>query len=511
MGITQVPPVPTPTAKGEIVVGTATGPTRLPVSTTANQNLITDPTTATGLKYGISGLAASHTSSIANLASTTYTITSMSYTNPNVTVTTSTNHNFLVGHNVWITGCNNATQSINTTSANITAVTANTFTYNYGTTNPGALSAGGTVGLTYFGLHNGGKYLNGTFVLTTDQSSYLFSTDNGATWNYGQVPTGQNSITDIDHDGTTWVFACATAGLWRSTTLASNSWTRCSTFGGFYANGVKWCGGSTNRWVASGSSDSGSFGAGCRIETSSAGAVTWTSQTIGGINSYAGHTIGFDGNSTIVIFHGSTHAITVGTGGGASWTGYTGPNTIAPSGAGVRSFARTANSPFGYYNPVSGKWIQWNVGGGGMRYGMTTAGSPATFWTGEVSNTFPSSAGHNDVQNNGAYSNNLNNIWTIDTANSRLMTYSIAAGQFTVYSFSLTATAVAAFNDTYPLIGIQTSTNLPNTEYPNTYSGNVQVQTNPLSAVYGNGRWVLATNTFTSSRLPSSVMITTLV
>lgn len=52
MGISQVPPVPTPTAKGEIVVGTTTGPVKLPVSTTANQTLLTDSTTATGLKYG---------------------------------------------------------------------------------------------------------------------------------------------------------------------------------------------------------------------------------------------------------------------------------------------------------------------------------------------------------------------------------------------------------------------------------------------------------------------------
>jgi len=52
MGISQVPPVPTPVSKGDIVVGTANGPTRLPASTTANQSLIVDTTTTTGLKYG---------------------------------------------------------------------------------------------------------------------------------------------------------------------------------------------------------------------------------------------------------------------------------------------------------------------------------------------------------------------------------------------------------------------------------------------------------------------------
>lgn len=51
MGITQVPPVPVPTAKGEIVVGTESGPTKLPVSTILNQSLVTDTTTATGIKW----------------------------------------------------------------------------------------------------------------------------------------------------------------------------------------------------------------------------------------------------------------------------------------------------------------------------------------------------------------------------------------------------------------------------------------------------------------------------
>ena len=51
MGITQQPPVPTPTAKGDIIVGTATGPTKLAVSGTSNQSLVVDSTTTTGLKY----------------------------------------------------------------------------------------------------------------------------------------------------------------------------------------------------------------------------------------------------------------------------------------------------------------------------------------------------------------------------------------------------------------------------------------------------------------------------
>jgi hypothetical protein len=51
MGINQLPAVPTPTNKGDIVVGTTNGPTVLPVSTTANQSLVVDTTTTTGLKY----------------------------------------------------------------------------------------------------------------------------------------------------------------------------------------------------------------------------------------------------------------------------------------------------------------------------------------------------------------------------------------------------------------------------------------------------------------------------
>jgi hypothetical protein len=68
MGISQVPSVPVPTAKGDIVVGTATGPTRLPASTIANQTLIVDSTTTTGLKYGSTARS--------------WTFTSPIYTNP---------------------------------------------------------------------------------------------------------------------------------------------------------------------------------------------------------------------------------------------------------------------------------------------------------------------------------------------------------------------------------------------------------------------------------------------
>jgi len=52
MGISQLPATPVPTVKGDIIVGTATGATRLPVGTSANQTLIVDSTTTTGLKYG---------------------------------------------------------------------------------------------------------------------------------------------------------------------------------------------------------------------------------------------------------------------------------------------------------------------------------------------------------------------------------------------------------------------------------------------------------------------------
>jgi len=52
MGISQLPTTPVPTAKGDLIVGTATGATRLPVSTTQNQTLVVDSTTTTGLKYG---------------------------------------------------------------------------------------------------------------------------------------------------------------------------------------------------------------------------------------------------------------------------------------------------------------------------------------------------------------------------------------------------------------------------------------------------------------------------
>jgi hypothetical protein len=51
MGITQQPPIPTPIAKGDIIVGTATGPARLSVTGTNGVPLVSDSTTTTGLKY----------------------------------------------------------------------------------------------------------------------------------------------------------------------------------------------------------------------------------------------------------------------------------------------------------------------------------------------------------------------------------------------------------------------------------------------------------------------------
>jgi hypothetical protein len=42
MGITQLPPVPVPTAKGEIVVGTATGAVKITAPTAANQSVFID-------------------------------------------------------------------------------------------------------------------------------------------------------------------------------------------------------------------------------------------------------------------------------------------------------------------------------------------------------------------------------------------------------------------------------------------------------------------------------------
>lgn len=51
MGISQLPATPVPTNKGDIIVGTATGATRLPVGTVANQSLIVDSTTTTGVKW----------------------------------------------------------------------------------------------------------------------------------------------------------------------------------------------------------------------------------------------------------------------------------------------------------------------------------------------------------------------------------------------------------------------------------------------------------------------------
>ena len=163
MGITQVPPVPTPTTKGDIVVGTASGPVKLPIGATTGQALLVDPTTATGLKYNVLGLSASV--QVAP-APNRYAVTTYSYTNPNLTYTAS-GHEFLVGHYVMTNGiAQSGTTGSPVRGSTVTAVSGTTtYTYNIGTSGPGAYSNGGTAYLRMGGSPNLAKYVNNVYFL----------------------------------------------------------------------------------------------------------------------------------------------------------------------------------------------------------------------------------------------------------------------------------------------------------------------------------------------------------
>jgi hypothetical protein len=506
MGISQVPPVPVPTAKGDLIVGTATGPVRLPVGTTANQALLVDSTTATGLKYNVIGLAA--TTQLAPAANR-YAVTNFSYTNPNLTYTAA-GHEFLAGHYVMTNGiAQTGTTGSPVRGSTVTAVSGSTsYTYNIGTSGPGTYSNGGTAFLRMGGNPSLAKYVNNVYFVGTNTGSYFYSTD-GITWLAGQVPTKNQPILSIDWDGTTYAIAAGYEGIWTSATLASNSWVRRSNFGTVGTNwcsDIKWCAGIA-RWVACGGTG-GSSSSGTRIETAASGAVTWTNQTISGTNSYVSKGIGYDGVNTVVIGTNG-HGPFVSTGGASfAFTGYPTATTTSPDSntSGVNGLNEGVAPSTILWNPVASKWMGLGASTPALGSGVSTAGSPATVWTREIQQQwFNSTWGANSDDHGG----NTRHPIIYDSTAQVLRTYSYSGSNFTAYSWSATPTVLSANAEVYPLVQVQTAYLGLGSSWYQTAAGTGSGSFGGHTACYGNGKWVLLTSQ-SDRGFPGQFLITTM-
>lgn len=485
MGISQVPPVPTPVSKGDIVVGTSAGPTRLPVSTTANQTLLTDSTTTTGLKYGAVSLTT--TLRVPNGPSS-FNITGFSYTNPNITINTSAAHNFQVGNYVVVSGVVQAsTVSINTTYT-VTAVTATSFTASFGATAPSTYTSGG-VASVYFsggGSPNGGKYLsNGVYVLT-DGPNYFYSSDAGVTWNSGQIPSNANYITSIDYDGTTYVVSAGTSGIYTSSSLAQGSWTNRSNFGGFHCNGVVWCAGSVNRWVAFGSGDSDGLGGSARVEVTATATGSWTNQTLTGTNSAAGMALVFDGTSTIWIPTLGSGPL-VSTSGAGSWAFTTSALSYNNIGAN-QGYGITSTPYYGFWNSVQSRWVGFSGSVGYMGGLTTTSGAPNTYWQRQSKQNFMLCG---PWRASGRYANAAHmNAIVPDLVNSRFFVAKISGGTFNIITYSATSTVYNTYQEFFPITGVAYAPNMF-TEIRITSLSSPTNDNTRYGQVYGNGKWCL--------------------
>ena len=480
MGISQVPPVPTPTTKGDIVVGTATGPARLPVGTTANQALLVDSTTATGLKYGSTTLTTTYR--VPNQQAT-YTITGFSYTNPNVTFTTSAAHGFQVGMAVVVTGVGQvgSTNNVNSTYT-INAVASTTFTVTIGATAPSAYSSGGRV-TNYFtsaDYPNGGRYVNGVYFVSVGPN-YFYSTDT-ITWNSGSLPTSE-PITSIDWDGSVYAVSVGTSGIYTSSTLAQGSWTRRSTFGGFFCHEVKWCAGSVSRWVAVGSTDTSPTGAGTRVETATSGGVTWTSQAITGTNNYATYSLAFDGSNTILGFNESNGAL-VSTSGAGSWAFTSNLNSYYSIASNQR-FGYVNTPSFGFYNTVNSRWYAMQGGSGTTYTFSSTAGAPNTYWQRSSSQHFPGQIPFR--QNNSWYNGLYNGMLHLDLANGRFFTAQAIGGTLNISTYSATAVEYGTYQEYFPITGTSYASLIPSIRQQSTSA----FSPNQTSISYQNGKWIV--------------------
>ena len=290
-----------------------------------------------------------------------FTVTGFSYTNPNITVTTSTAHNFLVGHTVYVWGVTASGTNPFPTSLTVTAVTSTTFTFNYGATTPGTYTSGGTAQL-YFSPSTSwaymSKYVNGTYFFGGAQGQLIYSID-GKNWNFTQVPNS-GTITCIDYDGTTYAVGNQNGMIYTSSTLTPTSWTQRTT-SGVQIYDIKWCGGSINRWVTCGGDPATSASV---VGYASSGAVTWTFPTVTGANTSAVNSIAFDGGSSIVLCAGlhatAANRTLIYSTNGTTFTGVAQDSTVYLS-----TSNGTANSRYGisiWWNPTESRFVAFSNG-----------------------------------------------------------------------------------------------------------------------------------------------------
>jgi hypothetical protein len=435
---------------------------------------------------------------------TAFTITGFSYTNPNVTITTSVTHNIVVGQQIAVYGIVHSGTPVIDSTYNVTAVGSNTITFNYGATTPGTYTSGGLVRTRMQGQPSIIKYVNGTYFAATDNGSYFYSSD-GINWIPGTVPT-TNSINGIDWDGTTYAVCTYNGQIYTSTTLAPGSWTNRSNLTKSWY-GIKWLGGSTNKWIVYGAGSGASTvpGTSGDVYIASSGAATWTAYSVTGSTPSEGWTgLAFDGNQTIALI--SPSALAVSTNATASFIAYTRDSSYRPNGVSAQlSFPEASSCDFVLYNPVAAKWMAL-MGGANNYVGMSTAGALSSPWTKMISQTFIRSMYHT-TSTSPFQLTDSRNMMQVDTASGKLLTYTFDAGVFTAYGYNLTPTSLNTLEEFYPLVSVQTSTNIPGMQYFNSATG---ILSRTGVAGYFNNKWVLFYAPTTSRNFPNNYNITIL-
>lgn len=433
-----------------------------------------------------------------------FAISGFSYTNPNVTVTTTTNHTFQVGNIITMIGVvQNGTTQLQSGSRQITAVTANTFTYNLGVTAPSTYVSGGIVMLNASGDPHISAYLNGRYILALGQGTYAFSQD-GINWTIGQVPSAGQQITSMTYDGTNYIFACGTQGIWTSSNLAQGSWTQRSTFGGFFVHHVAWYGGNIQRSVAVGSNDTTVAGTGGRIETATVGGTSWTNQTISGTAStqaYRGSD--WDGNNTIIATPTSA-AMAISTAGAGSWTGVAQTSTTRPGSTANIPTMNFNSTPMVRWNPTAAKWMSFSDNSNSTG-GVSSTTTPSSPWTKGIPQDFFTGKAYSSSGGNG--NGSMYNLNQIVIADGFIYTTRFDGPELQIFKWSATPTDINTHIEIYPLVDFIRTSKIPTQQMQNSATG---ITGTSYSVVYGNGKWVVCQSNNQQNGLAANYTVTIL-
>jgi hypothetical protein len=430
-----------------------------------------------------------------NLTATTYNIqppagfvvTGFSYASPTVTLTIGT-HNFVVGQSIMIQGIVTSSTSVVYGQYTITAVAATTVSINYGATAPGTYTSGGIVRLYSFGDPVSVRYCGGYYFLGTENGCYFYSQD-GINWLTGQLPNAGVSnagFVDIDHDGTTFAVCTTNGDVYTSTTLLSNSWTARLAVAHTFT-GIKWLAGSTNRWIVYGGQVASTYpGTNAIAYTATTATGTWTVYSFSGTAITSGfRSLAFDGVQTVALFsNGGPMALSNNA--TVSFVGYAANVTWQPASIAGQLSLQGNSATKVIYNPTAAKWIGLDMSNNNYSH-ISTAGSPASPWTKCVVQSFPRQSPY--TASSKAISHiDSRNLVTVDVASGKMLFYGMSGGNFIVYGYSLTPTSINSVEEYYPLVSIQTTTQIPSFEYSSNssnYSSKLYV------AGYFNNKWIL--------------------